>query len=370
MREYAISLIVCFAFILSLKYISKSRSNKTAEFEKFTEHSRLTIQDVNKVITKIQPIIESSPANSKGQLLTPFQTIQKQRQAHIKETCAAHNFTNTIADRAKFNHQLEVLESKSLLFCVSPKTGTSNWKRLFVATYLNKTLDEVFITDDENNEFNEKLYTTIPRWKNFYKSSKITDFENRLINVRHPLARLYSGWKDKFHDHPENKKYGSLLTKFFGRFDRLIRVFESGDFRKDEHARVSFKAFVLWIVDSKSVGIVKDYHWNSIFNICSPCFAEYNLISKIEEADSTADFVLKKIDISESIGNFPKAYKTSQMSNNEKSEEFDSKLKTLYSENQIDGDLICKIYHAYKMDFLLFEYEISPFLSENSECSM
>ena len=81
MREYAISLIVCFALILSLKYslnVTEFSSSETTEFEQFTEHLRLGIRTqyyentikTNQVITEVQPTTENPatthPATTMG----------------------------------------------------------------------------------------------------------------------------------------------------------------------------------------------------------------------------------------------------------------------------------------------------------------
>ena len=296
-----------------------------------------------------------------------FEELQNHRKTHIKQTCEANGYKylseSSFHNRNLLYHQLEILSSKSLLFCISPKTGTSNWKRIFVAIYLNKSLDEVFIINDKDDKFNDRLYTTIPRWNN-RNFNDIKTFKHRLINVRHPLARLYSGWKDKFHHHPENYKYGRLLDGFFGRWDKYVKDYESDDYLRDENARVSFKAFIKWIGDPKSsaLSLRTDYHWNSIFNICAPCFVDYTLFSKIEEADDSAQDILNEIEVPEGF-QFPKAYKTTKMQNDDH-QDFISNLREIYLKNKITEDLICKIYTAYKMDFLLFEYDILPFLPE------
>ena len=326
-----------------------------------------------KTHSKSHPKFHHNPTN---QVQNPknFNKFQQNRKTHIKNTCEKngykYNSEKSIFNKNLLSHQLEVLTSKSLLFCVPPKTGTSNWKRLFVATFLNKTVEQVFISDNVKNEFNDKLYTTIPRWKScyagagFHSRTRLEKYEFRLINVRHPLARLYSGWKDKFHNHPENVKYGRLLNKYFGKWDKYIKPFESSGYPKDGNARVSFKSFIKWIADPKSKALSSqtDNHWNSIFNICSPCYSDYNIISKIEEADISADKILRAVGIPESVGNFPKAYSTTEMKTND--DNFNLKLKKLYSENEISEDLICNIHKAYRMDFLLFEYDILPFLAE------
>ena len=102
----------------------------------------------------------------------------------------------------------------------------------------------------------------------------------------------------------------------------------------------------------------KDSHWNSIFNMCSPCYVDYNLISKIEEADLYGNEILDLIGISKSIPRFLNDGEKSTVAGGD----FNFKLKGLYHDNGIDEGLICEIYKAYKMDFILFEYDVLPFV--------
>ena len=98
-------------------------------------------------------------------------------------------------------YDLFQMNKYKLLACLPPKAGTTNWQRYFAALLDPNREPEDF--DAESDE----IYTSIPRVLSTYRGSKrkkvsfsttkgLTEmYQNytKMINVRHPLARLLSG---------------------------------------------------------------------------------------------------------------------------------------------------------------------------------
>ena len=124
-------------------------------------------------------------------------------------------------------YDLFKLEKYKILACLPPKAGTTNWQRYFAA---------LEISNREPESFNiPEIFSVIPRVLSTYKEKtrNLTDFGTtedllnnfinytRVINVRHPLARLLSV-RDL--TYPFNYKilkfssFYSLATKILKRF--------------------------------------------------------------------------------------------------------------------------------------------------------
>ena len=111
------------------------------------------------------------------------------------------------------------------LFCIPPKTGTTNWRRNLILLYYQNqaAVDNLMmaIKDDHenyNSNFTDPLkiklpehlmgdtdfFNILPRLSNenlFHNRQKylFTDKNRKkVLNVRHPVERLYSAWHQKF----------------------------------------------------------------------------------------------------------------------------------------------------------------------------
>ena len=123
-----------------------------------------------------------------------FLEEQNKRSQKIQQVCNENGYT--YGDRAGTRdldsprYSTYFVQNLSVTYCVPPKSGISNWHRVFYASKYNLQADQL--------ETTEKLYLEFPILVN--STLEFSDFEHRLVNVRHPLARLYSCWKDKFQE--------------------------------------------------------------------------------------------------------------------------------------------------------------------------
>ena len=82
-----------------------------------------------------------------------------------------------------------------------------------------------------------------------------------MMSVRHPLARLYSAWKDKFrNDHPWYKFLNNKFGIYFQQLERKNMT--------DEPYEVSFEAFLEFVALSEN-DKERDRHWKSIQTYCT-----------------------------------------------------------------------------------------------------
>ena len=89
------------------------------------------------------------------------------------------------------------------------------------------------------------------------------------MTVRHPFARLYSAWKDKFRNgHP----WAAVIRKKFGKF---IEKLEKRDMANEEY-EVSFEAY-LELVAIQKFELERDRQW---FHILMKNFSVLNISFK------------------------------------------------------------------------------------------
>lgn len=138
--------------------------------------------------------------------------------------------------------------------------------------------------------------------------------------------------------------------------------------KKPPHAWLSFPAFLRYLVhvysstDPKIHEYFTNRHWYPMHKICRPCLIDFEYFSKIESIGLDGPFVLgkltEKLPKGKSVGDFPKlnGSKKSQ-SKTPKTASLDilNKLKNAYED--IDSELLEKIYEIYKWDFEMFGYD-------------
>ena len=81
------------------------------------------------------------------------------------------------------------------------------------------------------------------------------------------------------------------------------------------------------------------------------------MIAKIETVAQDTEFI-QKLMKAEAIGSFPNAYKNTEMDY----QNYQRNLKILYE--NISQPVMDRVCERWKWDFLLFDYDIKPFCSE------
>ncbi|XP_076818978.1 carbohydrate sulfotransferase 10-like [Clavelina lepadiformis] len=163
-----------------------------------------------------------------------------------------------------------------------------------------------------------------------------------MVNVRHPFARMISGWRDKcqqvyyyntwFKQYPELKKY----TNMYGRWQGPGQYF------------IEWKDFARFIADHGDNSSCLDPHFKPIATTCDPCVVPFNFVIKLETFEEDAAWILKNI------------LKTSARvlrlhnSSSWKRESPKDTIKKYFS--QLPTNLIKRLYDVYEQDFLLFDY--------------
>ena len=159
-------------------------------------------------------------------------------------------------------------DKNRMLFCDSPKTGSS----LFKTLWLNYTRD---VDGGRNIHKNNFLLKHGLRYLSTYSQSQIqtrlaTYF--KFLTARHPLVRVLSAYREKLEG--PNEYYPRVLGRGIEQHYGHVPANQSkGDL-------VTFELFVHFLVKSNPVGY--DHHWKPVTYLCHPCEIPYDYVVKLE----------------------------------------------------------------------------------------
>ena len=229
------------------------------------------------------------------------------------------------------------------LFCISPKTGTTHWRTTLIHLFLqnrqarinfeisqNKTMREHqtgrykwrdpkekydLDTEDANHKDHQaqNVFKKLPSLgdKNHKEDMKRKDVlldttsnpkRIRVLNVRHPVERLYSAWNQKF-----NKNHW--------RVEQFRREFVNeklmpGATETENHI-CHFHQFVEYFLKTIELnphfekvyrpngggyhGFPIEYHWHSMLWQCMPCTIDYDYVTNLETAHEDSSLIFTEV---------------------------------------------------------------------------
>ena len=121
-----------------------------------------------------------------------------------------------------------------------------------------------------------------PKWKPPQKTEAINYIQqpitNRLILVRHPLDRLYSGYKDKFNKNKQDyqKIFAPIAQKILVNYASRMITFKNTD-----TFEINFQSFLNYIVSEPEHSL--DAHFRTATTMCQLCKIKYNYIVRQED---------------------------------------------------------------------------------------
>ena len=169
------------------------------------------------------------------------------------------------------------------IFCIPPKTGTTNWQRSLVAG-----LDHVHNFSSNDMKQGKMLYAALTKMSNINNIQKtkrilFSDENIKIMNVRHPVDRLYSAWHDKFRRNMEFHQMGKLK-------DFLPKMTKR--YFAPEGYLCSWPDFVsYWLNETDQNNY--NYHWQTAIWQCLPCGYDYEFITKTETASDDSRKIMK-----------------------------------------------------------------------------
>lgn len=262
-----------------------------------------------------------------------------QRRNNLQRVCRKYYNASQIlkVKKIKLDHIL-IDEKHKILFCYVPKVACTNWKRIFmVLTGKANNISQV-INLPSYEVHAKNLFTSLQNYS-AADAEKIIKNYAKFIFVRNPFERLLSAYRNKLEQHYDSSKY---FQARFGRY--IIRNFRKNPSNEslDKGDDVTFAEFAKYLISS-DVSMYNE-HWQTVTELCHPCFIDYDLIGKYETLIEDSDFVLNYFKLNFSFPGLPKPSKTA------------SSLVKYFS--TLDKDVIYKLYKIYEMDFKLFGYDL------------
>ncbi|XP_069141719.1 carbohydrate sulfotransferase 14-like isoform X1 [Argopecten irradians] len=288
-------------------------------------------------------VIETQADVNGQQLMEDFSTSRSRRSQVLDEACR-HKAKGSVENLAKtqFDHII-VNDKYKTLFCYVPKVACSQWKKVFLMmsgkVNDSRKLDEYTV---------HTVYSHFLRYLSSYQPNEILHkikHYKKFIMVRNPLERLVSAFQNKFHG------TGQKNYKFVEIGMQIVRKYRK-DFTEPVTGRdVTFEEFASYVIDNPEG--VRDEHWRSIVNLCSPCQVGYDFIAKQETLMEDANHIMSQMAPHIAFPAKPKVYMKSNTSES-----------ISYYLSQLPPSQVHKLLDIYKDDFSHFDYSFSKYVKD------
>ena len=270
----------------------------------------------------------------------------------MEKVCTKRGLTNElniskIAPQMFMNYLVD--DKHKLVYCVVPKVGCTNWKRvmLVLTGKMNSSdpakLPDTLVHGQYQREYLKPLSMYPPdqiiyRLKNYFK----------FAFTREPLERVLSAWRNKF---LKQEKYNLYFFRTFGRkiIARYRKKPRFSSLMKGND--VTFKEFVEYLAETNtSQQLPMNIHWAPVDLVCMPCMIHYDVIGKFETLEADAEFTLQKAGVGDLV-------------------EYPSLKKHRYRTADLMGDayrklpqqLVERLLSVYAHDYETFGYDMPRF---------
>ncbi|XP_042883639.1 uncharacterized protein LOC122260443 [Penaeus japonicus] len=296
---------------------SEETRENFVEHDKTTSHNAITVN--NRTLGHTQGL-PAGPPEAKTTAKS-FASVNLQRHLHLRERCAALN--------ADPWYRMDYMQmSRFLDVCVSPKCGSSSWRRLLpqLSSKWSAGQQRVSIVSVRHpltrlvSAYRDKFLNGAPisaydsTWKAATKSGQPWETRWALFWLPALVSRgdvKPSLWlsKDRF-DSVRNVSNPCKLSLLFdaGNLEEALRPYQEDVGRYKErfyNASFSFPDFLRHVLWSRDHGIL-DRHWTPQTCICNPCGEKYDYIIHMENIERETRHVFDDIGIDPgvNIGNF------------------------------------------------------------------
>ena len=170
-----------------------------------------------------------------------------------------------------------------LAYCFIPKNGCSFWKRVLSILAGNKPGMAVFNLSSVRVHTNH-AYTMVSGNLNLEENAF-----KKMIIVRDPYERLFSGYMDKFFS---PCSFPNLELK-------IISYFRARGKSRECQAGASFTEFLRYVTNTGVLHV--NVHFGPQYRQCLPCHVHYDYVGKMETFRQDAEFILRSVHVDPSL---------------------------------------------------------------------
>ena len=215
------------------------------------------------------------------------------RLGALRKCCQQQLTFHTLSEKEGNNvlRHIIVDRKNKLLYCYIPKVASSNMKRLML-TLQNYTDDSNAIKYFDHRGF-EFLSDATPKERDHMVKTFF-----KFLFVRHPLHRILSAYRNKF-IHPNAQfelQYGRKIV-------RKYRI-PSAPINQVNGKDVTFQEFIRYLIDKETYVQKMNEHWMPMYELCQPCYINYNFVGSFESLTLDTNALLTKLHAPEKVA-FP-----------------------------------------------------------------
>ncbi|XP_064598682.1 uncharacterized protein LOC135465387 [Liolophura sinensis] len=179
--------------------------------------------------------------------------------------------------------RLVISKRYHLAYCPVPKIASTFWSNLLLE---NKLWEEPTSHHDRLADVGANKSTLHLRNLEFDVGYWFLKHYKSILLVRNPYTRLLAAFIDKFYSpNPLYWKLGKLIIRKF-RPNAGALSLRCGQ-------NVKFSEFVKYVIFDIKRGN-SDQHWKPIYQRCSPCQLEYDIIAKLETISTEGDYIIRR----------------------------------------------------------------------------
>lgn len=234
--------------------------------------------------------IASSYNYSKDLQHINISNVQSSRKTTLQYAC--RNQTSAFDKQTLSITMLDFLyvhEGHKVIFCLVPKAGCTNMKRMLVTVSTEGKLQQA--EEDFVHDMNKLYPLGIRRLSNYSEHERSVFLENyyKVAVVRNPYIRWLSAYRDKF------KVGHQPFADVVGR--EILQRYRPNATEWDlNHGEtVTFHEFILHLITIGAQHSGFDDHWGPLEASCNPCNVNYDYIAKVETLAKDMDFIKHRI---------------------------------------------------------------------------
>lgn len=219
-----------------------------------------------------------------------FYSEQRTRKALLRDQCKNHT-PPKLQSSPTLSHMMLMDHKHKLIFCYIPKVGCTFFKRLM--TVLNGkspvAVDPYSISANSIHMLPMDYLPEAPK-----KKKEMLQHYHKMLFVRDPYVRLFSGYLDKmFTARPSIFKLSSYIIKTFRP--------RSTSLERKCPIDVTFEELIRYVLHSNSHNQHPNYHFQPMHTLCNVCGLNYDVIGKLETFTNDVFFAMESINQTEHL---------------------------------------------------------------------